>query len=133
MSENDQALEARARDLLDAAESRTINRPKRLVYRDDAMEAIVAALRESRNVSKTMYAEAYMSGRADGALNAIPEGYALVPVGPTDEMLLAGVREWDSAPADPEQIGCARDTYRAMLAAAITPPMCAIQHIEPEK
>lgn len=44
----------------------------------------------------------------------VPEGYALVPIEPTQAMLCAGQKEWlESAGADPSF-----DMYRAMLAAA---------------
>ena len=51
------------------------------------------------------------------AFASVPDGYALVPIGPTEEMLAAGQQEWlDSAGADPSF-----DIYRAMLAASQKP------------
>lgn len=45
---------------------------------------------------------------------AVPDGYALVPIEPTQAMLDAGQKEWfESAGADPSF-----DMYRAMLSAA---------------
>ena len=48
---------------------------------------------------------------------AEPEGYKLVPVEPSHAMLLALINEWDS-------VGglTMYENYRAMLAAAPTPP-----------
>lgn len=45
-------------------------------------------------------------------------GMVLVPREPTEAMLCAAVRVWDSSPPEPEQISCARDTWRSMLTAA---------------
>jgi|ERR1044072_8154179 hypothetical protein len=143
MDNHDQALEARARELLireyvslgygdfigDATDDAWMGDGEKI-----AIRAIVAALREGQKVSNTIYAEAYMSGRADGALNAIPEGFALVPVDPTSHMLesagtVDGYNWEDRKTSDIDH------TYwwKSMIAAAITPTKCTIQHIEPEK
>ncbi|HEJ5682387.1 TPA: hypothetical protein SL733_006430, partial [Pseudomonas aeruginosa] len=55
------------------------------------------------------------------AQHSVPEGYALVPLEPTDDMLVAGQEAWThkmerrGALEDCEEAG---DVYRAMLAAA---------------
>ena len=57
----------------------------------------------------------YEAGRASPA--SVPEGYALVPVEPTDEMCGAAYNDrmvWNGGP---------RAIYEAMLAAAPTPPV----------
>lgn len=54
-------------------------------------------------------------------MNSIPEGFKLVPVEPTDDMIVSFAEAWYSkrqAIDDPDMT----DAYRDMLAAAPTPP-----------
>lgn len=152
---HDQALEARARELLAAEYERfgwlwVANNMRDGLSNEwqiAAIRAIVAALREGMPRKTFPVGEVYQgSGRfpqvelyeyvrlflAPGTkLYAVPQspevppGYALVPVEPTPEMLGAGSLERQRG-------GANRDVYRAMLAAT-TPTKCTIQHIEPEK
>src|SRR5690606_38516107 len=62
---------------------------------------------------------------ADAQAPAVPEGWRLVPVEPTEEMVQAGhtaLMEWDARTGDDLGI---ENVYGAMLAAAPTPPASA--------
>lgn len=60
--------------------------------------------------------------RAAGAERAVPEGWKLVPVEPTQEMLIAGVRGFQKAGYnDCDKLHDWTGCYRAMLAAAPSP------------
>lgn len=57
---------------------------------------------------------------------AIPEGYKLVPINPTDDMLVAGQEECIRRPRGPiEDCLDAHAVYASMLAAAPSPPGAA--------
>jgi hypothetical protein len=89
--------------------------------RQDVMDLVVAwrAVWNENSASRPPIDRAALSVKAETA--AIPDGYALVPLQVTDDMVVAFCETWYSAVRcfdDPEM----QDAYAAMLTAAPTPP-----------
>jgi hypothetical protein len=92
-----------------------------LLYVDSKLARIDAKYaRQSELLLQSRALLGNLAARLSG-MAAVPADHVVVPRDPTEEMIAAGCRQWDSTPADQYQIECCRDTYRAMLAAAPEP------------
>lgn len=118
---------------------------RREVVLEDEYNALLAENDRLKSQVQTLQSDAnswqsgYDKGRKDGAVSgredrdtlraelqalkggAVPEGYALVPVEPTPEMLQAGADEPLAGEADEDAPEDYRAVYKAMLAAAPQP------------
>lgn len=78
------AIEKRARELLDSSRERAISRKPRLIHMDDAIHAIIAALtladKFEAQARAALEAAEIAQRRADRSTRTPPEGHVLVPV-----------------------------------------------------
>lgn len=64
----------------------------------------------------------YQAALTSMSAKSVPEGYAIVPIEPTDEMVNAYVKYVDESPYKPPYETSIKGRYQAMLAAAPQPP-----------